>query len=117
MDDLVNGLDRAAPMAGVQRMTGADPRQTLAQIQSSPMLAEGKVCVIALDAIREGMAARWPARREVVYEHIERTLQRQLGGHGFYLRISDTDFLVAQPNLSRLAGQAYCLNCLREVLH
>jgi hypothetical protein len=117
MDDVIDSFARVTPAGAVQRMTGADPRETLAQIQHSPMLSEGKVCVIALDAIRDGMGDRWPARREVVYEHVERTLQRKLGAHGFYLRISDTDFLVAQPSVSRLAGQAYCLNCLREVLH
>jgi len=52
----------------------------------------------------------------MVYQHVTTTLRRQLGPHGFYVRISETDFLVAQPAVSRLAGQAYCLNCLREVL-
>jgi hypothetical protein len=47
---------------------------------------------------------------------VQATLRRQLGAHGFFLRVSETDFLVAQPAVSRLAGQAYCLNCLREVL-
>jgi len=52
----------------------------------------------------------------MVYENAQQALRRQLGPHGFFLRISETDYLVAQPGVSRLAGQAYCLNCLREVL-
>jgi hypothetical protein len=105
------------PVGGVMRMTSADTRQTVDLLQASPMLAEGKVCLIGLDAVRDGMTARWPMRREMVYQHLERTLQRQLGAHGFYVRVSDTDYMVAQPGVSRLAGQAFCLNCLREVLH
>ena len=52
----------------------------------------------------------------MVYEHVQATLRRQLGAHGFFLRVSETDFLVAQPGVGRQAGQAYCLNVLREVL-
>jgi hypothetical protein len=101
---------------GIARLVNADARQTLEQIQGSPILAEGKVCLIALDAIRERLGPRWPGRRDMVYQHVQTTLRRQLGPHGFYIRISETDFLVAQPAVARLAGQAYCLNCLREVL-
>jgi len=119
MDDATPafGSGRGPRAGGVSRLTSADARQALSQLQSSPLLAEGKACLIGLDAVRQGMGARWPARREMVYQHLERTLQRQVGAHGFFLRISDADYFVAQPSVSRLAGQAFCLNCLREVLH
>ncbi|MBV9994665.1 MAG: hypothetical protein JO127_05585 [Caulobacteraceae bacterium] len=118
MDDAtLGGRPDSSPTRGVLRMTSADARQTLEHLQSSPMLSEGKLCLIGLDAVRGGMADRWRSRREVVHQHLERVLQRQVGAHGFYLRISETDYLVAQPNVSRLAGQAFCLNALREVLH
>ena len=107
---------RSAPVGGIARLISADAQQTLAQLQGSPILSEGKVCLIGLDAIREQLGARWPARRAMVHEHMERTLQRQLGAHGLFLRLSETDYLVTQPGVSRLTGQAYCLNCLREVL-
>ncbi|MFI4933170.1 MAG: hypothetical protein ACHP7N_00975 [Caulobacterales bacterium] len=109
--------NRGGSAGGVTRLINADAAHTLEQLKSSPILEEGKVCLAGLDAIRDQMGARWTARRELVYAHFERTLQRQLGAHGFSIRISDTDYLVAQPNESRLGGQAYCLNCLREVLH
>ena len=85
-------------------------------MQSSSMIDDGKVCLMSLDAIRQRLGPRWLARRERVYDHAQQSLRRQLGPHGFFLRVSETDFLVAQPNVGRLAGQAYCLNCLREVL-
>jgi hypothetical protein len=80
------------------------------------MLGEGKVCLLALDAVRSRLGPRWIERRDRVHEYAQQTLRRQLGAHAFFLRVSETDFLVAQPGVDRLAGQAYCLNCLREVL-
>ena len=97
-------------------LTSADARQALDQLKGTDVLAEGKVCLVSLEAIRERMGARWPARREMVHDHARQTLRRQLGARDFFLRISDVDYLVAQPAVSRLAGQAYCLNALREIL-
>ena len=109
-------IERPEWVALVTRLTSGDARQALEQLKTTSAVAEGKVCVIALDAIRERMAERWDGRREMVYAHMQQTLRRQLGPHGFFLRISETDFLVTQPEVSALAGQAYCLNCLRDVL-
>jgi hypothetical protein len=106
----------AQALRGVARFASADARLALERIQASAMLAEGKVCLMGLDAVRERLGARWPGRREMVYQYIQGALRRQLGPHGFFVRISETDFLVAQPGVGRLEGQAYCLNCLREVL-
>jgi hypothetical protein len=103
-------------LPGVKRFINADARQALEQIKASPMMAEGKVCLMGLDAIRERLGARWLGRRERVFDYVQTSLRKQVGPHGFFLRVSETDFVVAQPAVSRLAGQAYCLNCLREVL-
>jgi hypothetical protein len=109
-------VDAAAALPGVKRFIDADARQALEQIKSSPMMAEGKVCLMGLDAIRDRFGARWLGRRERVFDYVQTALRRQVGPHGFFLRVSETDYVVAQPNVSRLAGQAYCLNCLRDVL-
>ncbi|HZZ87071.1 MAG TPA: hypothetical protein VFE13_01950, partial [Caulobacteraceae bacterium] len=86
------------------------------RFESSSMVEDGAVCLLALDAVRARLGARWEARRQQVYDHAEQTLRRNLGPHAFVLRVADTDFVVAQPGVERLAGQAFCLNCLREVL-
>ena len=109
-------VDAAEALPGAKRFIDADARQALEQIKASPMMAEGKVCLMGLDAIRERLGARWLGRRERVFDHVQTSLRKQVGPHGFFLRVSETDFVIAQPNVSRLAGQAYCLNCLREVL-
>ncbi len=103
--------------SGVTRLISADARQALEQLKTTSLLSEGKVCLVGLDAIRERMGARWGARREMVYDHVQQTLRRQLGAHGFFLRITEADYLVAQPAVSRLSAQAYCLNCLRDILN
>ena len=103
-------------LALVTRLTSGDARQALDQLKGSPVVREGRVCLIGLDAIRLRMGPRWPGRRETVYAYAQQTLRRELGVHAFALRISEIDFLVAQPTVDRLAGQAHCLNCLRDIL-
>jgi len=117
--EAVSTAEEAPPpdwTALVVRLTSGDARQALDQLRTSSVVAEGKVCLVGLDAIRERLGPRWAGRREMVYDHVQQTLRRQLGPHGFFLRISEVSFLVAQPTVSRLSGQAYCLNCLREIL-
>ena len=98
-------------------MASSDAVATLGRLQASGLAAQGKINVITLDAIAEQLGRRWAMRRELVYDHAERTLERQLGSDGFFQRISDTDYVVSQPDVSSLAGQAKCLICLREILH
>jgi alpha-D-ribose 1-methylphosphonate 5-triphosphate synthase subunit PhnG len=100
----------------VTRLTSGDARQALDQMKGSPLVSEGRVCLIGLDAIRHRMGSRWAGRRETVFAYAQQTLRRQIGAHGFALRISEIDFLVAQPAVSRLVGQVQCLNCLRDIL-
>jgi hypothetical protein len=100
----------------VTRLVGAGARQTMAQLEASPAAAQGRICLIGLDAVRERMGGRWLGRREMVYEHLQAALRRRLGPRDLFLRLSEVEFLVAQPESSRLAGQACCLNVLREVL-
>ncbi|HTX50211.1 MAG TPA: hypothetical protein VME40_12580 [Caulobacteraceae bacterium] len=108
--------ERPEWLALVRRLTSGDVRQTLDQLKGSPLVREGRVCLIGLDAIRHRMGSRWAGRRETVYAYAQQTLRRQMGAHGFALRISEVDFLVAQPTVERLAGQTHCLNCLRDIL-
>ena len=101
---------------GITRLASADAQQALDRIQASPLLGEGKICLMSLDAIRDRLGPRWAARRDRVYDHAQQSMRRALGPHSFFLRVSETDFLVAQPSVGRIAGQAACLNCLRDVL-
>ena len=98
------------------RMFSTDVSAVLERFDIPALLAEGKINLIALDAIAERLGRRWPAKQEQVYEHVERTLGRHLGDHGIFVRVSETDFLVAQPSASRFSAQASCFRYLRELL-
>jgi hypothetical protein len=99
------------------RFKGAGFEAIAEQFQASPLLAEGKVNVIALDAIAERLGGRWATRQALVHDHAEKVLRRELGPSAAIQPINDTEYLVVQPDDSRLVGQARCLNGLRQILH
>jgi hypothetical protein len=115
-DGSVQTSGEERPSNSITRLASADAQQALERIQSSTLLSEGKVCLMSLDAIRDRLGTRWAARRDRVYDHAQQSMRKALGPHSFFLRVSETDFLVAQPSVGRIAGQAACLNCLRDVL-
>jgi len=105
------------PLAdGEIRRLEFDASKALEQFGGSPMLTEGRVNLIALDPIKTRLADRWPGRREQVYEHVERVLERNLGLTAYVVRVSDTDFLVAQPSMGPYAAQTACLRTLTELM-
>lgn len=105
--------DDPAPL----HIVGANAQTILEQFRGSPLLAEGRLSLVGLDAIVERLGPRWALRRDLVYEHAERVLRRELGSQALVQRISETEYIVAQSDLPRAAGHARCLNCLREILN
>jgi hypothetical protein len=103
--------------AGVDiRRVNSETLAALEAFSASPLLASGQISLMSLDAILERLGLRWAARRESVYDYAERTLTRYLGERGHFVRVSETDYLVAVPGLRKYAAQLQCLRCLREVL-
>lgn len=100
----------------LRRFCSAGLDAALEQFSKPELLRTGRVNVIALDAIAERLGERWPARSEHVHRQVQAVLDRQLGLQGYSLRVSETDFLICQPHLGRLAAQAACIRLLREVL-
>jgi hypothetical protein len=94
----------------------AGVRTILHQFGGSPLLAAGKLNIVGLNAIAERLGPRWLARRDLVREHAERVFRQVLGPLALIQRIGETEFVVAQPQAPRLAGQLQCVNCLREIL-
>lgn len=101
---------------GVDRLAAADVQTALARLAGSPLADEGKVSVIALDAIRDRLGPRWESRRQQVHDHVERTLSRHLRVGGWFAQISEVDYVVVQPGLTRYAAQASCLSYMRDLL-
>jgi hypothetical protein len=108
--------DPGAPDSAARRITSVDLAAAIDQFSDVGLLTEGKINLIALDAIVERLGDRWAMRRAQVHDYVDRFIQRRLGPEGYHLRISETDFLICQPDLGRFAGQAACLQILREVL-
>jgi hypothetical protein len=116
----MSGAEQPAPKlepdSRIMRLMSPGIDAALEQFASPEVLEAGKVNLIAMDAVMERFGSRWPSRREQVHDHVHAMLDRQIGARGYHLRISDTDILVCQPDLGRLAGQAFCLRLLREIL-
>jgi hypothetical protein len=102
---------------GLARLVSTDMATAIEQFQDPDLLSEGKVNVISLEAVVQRLGVRWPARRDQVYDHAERTLEKHLGLRGYFARVSETDFLICQPELGRFSAQAACLRYLREILN
>ncbi|HYF24069.1 MAG TPA: hypothetical protein VD929_11795 [Caulobacteraceae bacterium] len=109
-------FDDGAEFRGLDRMASAQSAAALERLQGSSLLSEGRVVLIGLDAVRARLGGRWASKREPVWEHVERCLARQMGPAAFVVRVSETEYLVAQPQIGRYAAQAACLSVLREVL-
>jgi hypothetical protein len=99
------------------RMVSAGIEAALEQFSDPELLANGKVNIISLAAVQARLGARWAFKRDQIYGFADRVLERAVGANGIYLRVSETDFFIVHPDLSRVAGQAACLRYLREVLH
>lgn len=82
----------------------------------SPLLENGLINLLSLDAVIVRLGARWRSKRQAVYEYTERTLERAIGDQGHYLRVSESDFLIVLPYERRSSAQVRCLRYLRAVL-
>ena len=104
------------PQNSDARRLDADAAANLERFAASPALANGQINLLSLDAIAERLGSRWDGKRASVYDYVERTLERNVGACGYFLRVSETDVLVALPDERKFAAQLRCLRYLREVL-
>jgi hypothetical protein len=113
-------MDQSSPdrreLLQVDRFATAELETALARLEGTPLVAEGKVGLISLDAVRHRLGERWPARQTVVHDLVDRTLSRHLAVGGWFARISEVEYLIVQPALERYAAQASCLMYLRGLL-
>jgi hypothetical protein len=113
------GATEPEPGAGappILRLDAAHLAEMLDHLGDHRALASGLINVIGLDGVAERLGPRWSARRELVYDHVERVLERQLGPDIVYQRIGETHFVVVQSGRSRIQAQGLCLRCLKEIL-
>jgi len=113
----VAGAGRSGAPPALAHIVDAGTQAVLEQFRGSALLGAGQLSLVGLEAVAQRLGARWPARRELVYEHAQKVLSKGMGPHALVQRISEAEYLVAEPSLPRAAGQLRCLSCLREILH
>lgn len=90
--------------------------ETLARYEDPALLAAGEINLVTLDAVVERLGPQWASRQDEVYRYAEQAIYHHLGRQGSYARISETDYLVCQPDLGRVSAQAACLKRLKDIL-
>jgi hypothetical protein len=105
-----------APSPRIDRVTSAQARDGLERLAGSDVLSAGAVNLIGLDAIRDHLGDRWAGKRDRIWEHVERDLEKRLGAFDMALRLDETTFLVALPGATKFAAQVTCLHALQDIL-
>ena len=100
----------------VSRFDAAALADAIGRLGEAGLIDGGGVVVVNLEAVRVALAERWDAKREQVWEHVERSLTRELGPATIAVRAGETDFLVAQPGVERPAAHGGVLRALKEIL-
>lgn len=104
-----------SPPRQPERLTQFDQRAALRRLADSGRLERGCIVIIGIDAVRERLAAQWPAKRAMVWGVVGRMLDRRLGQSGMWVQASEVDYVLCagdDPHESRTSA----LKVLRELL-
>jgi hypothetical protein len=104
-----------AQLSGALRLVSAEAVDDVERFADHQLITAGKITIMSLEAVQKALADQWQARRDEVFAFSEAVLARVLGARGIHLRVSDSDYFLIHPSLSRLQGQAACLRYLREI--
>ncbi len=106
----------AERMSPLETFRDGEVSTALERLEGSPLVAAGKVNLLALDIIRDRLGERWPGKCEQVHEHVVKSLSRHLGQNGLFFRVSATEYVVIQPQADRYAAHGSCLTYMRDLL-
>jgi hypothetical protein len=99
----------------VARISQPDALAALEQVDPA-LVAEGRLTLLALDAVRERLGERWVRKREQIWAHAQRHIERRLRPGELVHRASETDFLIAFTVTPPAAGRGLALQTLAEIL-
>src|SRR5579859_2126195 len=94
-----------AQLSGAMRLVSSDAEAQIERFCDPQLLASGKVNIVSLEAVQQRFGDRWQSRKDQVFDFAERVLERGLDSRGVFVRVSDMDYFIVHPDLSRLAGQ------------
>ncbi|OYX29694.1 MAG: hypothetical protein B7Z01_15405, partial [Brevundimonas subvibrioides] len=100
----------------IQTFTRASDREALTALCGSPLLANGCVNLISLDAVRDRAGDLWPRKRELVWDFTDKRLRERLQAHDMVFRVDDTTYLIAVVADYAAAAQAVAMRTLEEIL-
>ena len=107
--------ETASPKVRRDRGDIADGNEVLQRLASSRLTHGDGVVVIGLDAIRDRLGSRWDAKREQIWEGVERHLEHRLKPGDSHARIGDVELLLATESTPQAAiGRGLYL--LKELL-
>lgn len=101
---------------GETRTLSTDGREELGQFQDQTLVREGRLSLLSIDAVAHQLGELWSRRRPHVERYVERTLAEQLRDRGMFAQVSETDYLVCQPDLDEDSGHLACLRSLRKIM-
>ncbi len=97
-------------------LNASDLGALLTRFDNTALINRGAFHVLAFDAIRDRSGRRWPTRRELVREFIERHFQKYFSPTDQLAPLDDVNFLLVQPLNSGFDAQSRALKLLGEVL-
>lgn len=110
----------AAPLSRAPTRTSrtitAARAEDLLPFQAPGVLAAGQVLLLSLDALAEHLGGAWQGRRTEAYDCVGRILAKRLRIEDPFQRISETDFLVAQPTATGPAAEEKAVRILAEII-
>jgi hypothetical protein len=103
VDDGVHNIDETA-------------RAALRSLGASGSLSSQNLNLISLEPIRDGFGARWPSKRDVIWDQVERFLRHQFGSDDTVMRLDEVTALIAQPSRSSFAAQTRCAEVAHDLI-
>lgn len=100
----------------MQRLNSADLVGLLSEMGLGTKGGDGQTTLISLEAIPARIGARWNRKQEQVEAFVERVFDRISKPGDLIVTISDTDFVIVQPGVSRLAALNTSALILKEAL-
>ncbi len=85
-------------------------------ILQSKLINSGRVHLLGLDKIREGLGDRWPDLRERILDNLNRIIESRIGGNDVYFSRSDEEHFIVFANTSDNEARLVCAKILQELM-
>ena len=79
-------------------------------------LHQQNLMLISLEAIHTALSDRWDAKRDQIWNQVEKFLRHEFGPADLVLRLDELTVLVAQPDRTRMAAQTRCIQAAHDLL-